>query len=183
MSLIVRATPLPGLTVLERPVYEDSRGSFSETYNERAFEAAVGVRAKFVQDNESLSVRHVLRGMHFQLRRPQGKLVRVISGMIFDATIDMRRSSPTFGQWFGMRLDADSRLQLWIPPGFAHGFLVLSETARVAYKTTDYWDPTSEQAVRWNDPQVCIEWPLSGQPILSLRDSTAPYFAEVECYA
>lgn len=182
MSLRVTRTPLAGLLVLDNQVFRDGRGHFSETYNARELAEEAGIADRFVQDNESVSVRHVLRGMHFQRRNPQGKIVRVVAGAIFDATIDMRRHSSTFGQWFGMTIRAEEHRQLWIPPGFAHGFLVLSDTAHVLYKTTAYRDADSEGSILWNDAQVGIEWPLTSPPILSARDSAAGSFAEAPFY-
>jgi len=152
-------------------VFGDSRGFFFESFNARVFAEATGLQLDFVQDNHSRSARHVLRGMHFQVNRPQGKLVRVVRGEVFDVAVDIRRDSPTFGRWVGERLSETNQRQLWVPPGLAHGFLVLSESADFLYKTTDYYDPASERCLAWNDPTVRIDWPLEGQaPALSGKD-------------
>jgi dTDP-4-dehydrorhamnose 3,5-epimerase len=175
-----RATGLPDVLILETPVYGDGRGSFLECYNERDFARATGIEAKFVQDNYSESLQHVVRGLHYQVERPQGKLVRVLSGEIYDVMVDVRAASPTRGQWHGERLSAASGRMLWIPPGYAHGFLVLSQTAGVFYKTTDYWAPELERSIRWDDPALAIDWPLEGTPVLSAKDARAPRFREAE---
>ena len=162
---------IPDVILLEPRVFGDDRGFFMETFNQRDFEAATGLRPDFVQDNHSRSQRGVLRGLHYQIRQPQGKLVRVVSGEIFDVAVDLRRRSPTFGRWLGCVLSADNKRQMWIPEGFAHGFLVLSESADVLYKATDYYAPAHERCLAWNDPSVGIEWPLEGiQPLLSAKD-------------
>ena len=166
----VLPTTIPGVLILEPRVFADDRGSFYESFNERAFEAAVGGPVSFVQDNHSHSRRGVLRGLHFQRVQPQGKLIRVVHGAVFDVAADIRAGSPTFGRWFGVELSADNRRQLWVPPGLAHGFLTLSETADVLYKTTDYYAPQHERCVIWNDPTLAVAWPLTGPPILSPRD-------------
>ena len=166
----VLPTTIPGVLILEPRVFADDRGSFYESFNERAFEAAVGGPVSFVQDNHSHSRRGVLRGLHFQRVQPQGKLIRVVHGAVFDVAADIRAGSPTFGRWFGVELSADNRRQLWVPPGLAHGFLTLSETADVLYKTTDYYAPQHEHCVIWNDPTLAVAWPLTGPPILSPRD-------------
>jgi len=164
-------TAIDGVLLLAPKVFGDSRGFFFESFNARVFAEATGLQLDFVQDNHSRSARHVLRGMHFQVNRPQGKLVRVVRGEVFDVAVDIRRDSPTFGRWVGERLSETNQRQLWVPPGLAHGFLVLSESADFLYKTTDYYDPASERCLAWNDPTVRIDWPLEGQaPALSGKD-------------
>jgi len=175
------ATELPGVLVLEPQVFGDSRGFFYESWNARAFEAA-GLAATFVQDNHSRSTGNVLRGLHYQIRRPQGKLVRVIAGEVFDVVVDLRRSSPAFGKWKGLHLSAQNKSMLWIPPGFAHGFLVTSDAAEFLYKTTDYWVPEDERTIAWNDPDLAIAWPLRSQPVLSAKDAKGVPFARAETY-
>ncbi len=176
-------TPLPGVLVIEPAVFGDTRGFFLESWNAKRFAEATGVDLPFVQDNHSRSARHVLRGIHYQLVRPQGKLVRVVSGEVFDVVVDLRRGSATFGRWFGCRLDAVAHRQLWVPPGFGHGFAVLSETADFLYKTTDYWHPEHERSLLWNDPAVGIDWPLGGaQPTLAAKDAAAPRLADAQVY-
>jgi dTDP-4-dehydrorhamnose 3,5-epimerase len=179
--VIVTRTEVPDVLLLEPKVFGDARGFFLESWNERAF-AAAGVRAGFVQDNHSRSARGVLRGIHYQLRQPQGKLVRVVTGEVFDVAVDLRRASPTFGRWVGQRLSAENKKLLWLPPGFGHGFLVLSESADFLYKTTDYYAAEHERAVAWNDPDLEIEWPLEGTPTLSDRDSSAPRLRDAEVF-
>jgi dTDP-4-dehydrorhamnose 3,5-epimerase len=176
----VTPTALPGVLILEPKLFGDERGFFLESFNQRAFDAAVGRPVGFVQDNHSRSQRGVLRGLHYQLPpHAQGKLVRVAAGAVFDVAVDMRRTSPTFGRWTGCELSAQNQRQLWIPPGFAHGFLVLSESADFLYKTTDYYAPQAEAALRWDDPQLGIDWPLAGlTPLLSGKDAAAPLLAE-----
>jgi dTDP-4-dehydrorhamnose 3,5-epimerase len=169
-------TSLPDVLLLEPQVHGDARGFFIETYNRRVL-ASLGIHADFVQDNHSLSVRNVLRGLHYQVRRPQGKLVRVVTGVVYDVAVDVRRGSPSFGRWVGFELSAQNRRLCWIPPGFAHGFLVLSEVAELVYKTTDYYAPEHERAVAWNDPAIGIEWPLTVEPILSDKDRRAARLA------
>ena len=166
----ITPTALPGVLLIEPRVFEDTRGWFLENFNARQFEAAVGVNVQFVQDNLSHSKRHVLRGLHYQAPQAQGKLVHVISGEIFDIAVDLRRSSSTFGQWVGHRLSAESHHQVWIPEGFAHGFLTLSDTANVLYKVTNYYAPECEHTLAWNDPALNIQWPLQGEPVLSEKD-------------
>lgn len=179
----VNETPLPGVLLLEPKVFGDARGFFLESFNERVFRDATGVSLPFVQDNHSRSSRGVLRGLHYQLVKPQGKLVRVVSGEVFDVVVDMRRSSPTFGKWYGTRLDATAHHQLWIPPGFAHGFVVLSETADFLYKTTEYWYPEHDRSVAWNDPTIAIDWPLGGlTPTLAAKDAAAPRLDAADLY-
>jgi dTDP-4-dehydrorhamnose 3,5-epimerase len=179
----VERTAIPDVLLLEPRVFGDARGFFLESYNRRAFREATGVDAEFVQDNHSRSVKNVLRGLHYQVRQPQGKLVRVIAGEIFDVAVDLRRSSPTFGRWEAVRLDAGSKRMLWIPPGFAHGFLVTSESAEVLYKTTDYYAPEHERTLLWNDPALGIPWPLAGEPILADKDRRGAPLARAETYA
>lgn len=174
-------TDLPGVFILQPRVFSDSRGHFFESFNARAFRELVG-GAEFVQDNVSYSVKHVLRGMHYQIQRPQGKLVRVISGEIFDVAVDLRRSSPTFGKWTGIHLNSETKKQIWIPAGFAHGFLALSETAEVAYKTTDYYAPEHERRLLWNDPTVGIDWPLAGNPHLAAKDKAATMLGKADTF-
>lgn len=178
----VTSTTLPDVLVIEPQVFGDSRGFFLESFNQRNFNAATGTDFAFVQDNHSRSARHVLRGLHYQVEKPQGKLVRVLKGAIFDVVVDLRRSSPAFGRWLGMRLDAERHQQLWVPPGFAHGFLVLTDSADVAYKTTDYYAPALERCVMWNDPALGINWPLGVQPTLSEKDRAGKPFADVEYF-
>lgn len=178
----IESTDLPGVLLIEPRVFEDARGYFFESFNQRAFDEAVGAPLRFVQDNQSRSQRGVLRGIHYQLQHPQGKLVRVLSGEIYDVAVDLRRASPTFGRWTARRLSADNRLQFWIPAGFGHAFLALSETAEVFYKTTDFYAPGDERCVRWDDPQLSIDWPLDGEPLLSAKDAAAPTLNDAEVY-
>ena len=178
----VRPTSLPDVLTIEPKVFGDERGFFFESFNDRAFEAAVGRRVAFVQDNHSRSVRGVLRGLHYQLQHPQGKLVRVTTGEVFDVAVDLRRASPTFGRWTGATLSADNKRQLWIPEGFAHGFVVLSEFAEFLYKTTDYWHPDDERTIAWNDPTLAVEWPVSVAPNLSKKDQAGAAFDEAEVF-
>jgi dTDP-4-dehydrorhamnose 3,5-epimerase len=177
------ATALPDVLLFEPTVHEDQRGFFFESFNQREFDAAIGRGVRFVQDNHSRSAKHVLRGLHYQLRQPQGKLVRVAAGEVFDVAVDLRRSSPTFGKFVGAVLSAENRKQLWIPEGFAHGFLVLSETADFLYKTTDYYAPADQQSVLWNDPDIGIDWPIDGEPTLSARDRAGIPFSKAEVFA
>jgi dTDP-4-dehydrorhamnose 3,5-epimerase len=163
-------TEIPDVVVLEPRIFSDSRGFFLEIYNERSF-AAMGIAERFVQDNQSLSKQGVLRGLHFQVEQAQGKLVRVVAGEVFDVAVDLRRGSATFGKWTGAQLSSTNRHTIWIPKGFAHGFYTLSETAEVAYKVTDFYAPQHERTLLWNDPDVAIQWPLKGEPILSGKDS------------
>jgi dTDP-4-dehydrorhamnose 3,5-epimerase len=163
-------TKIPEVIQIEPKVFADDRGFFFEAYNQQKFTQETGVSANFVQDNHSFSKQNVLRGLHYQIQQPQGKLVRVIAGTIFDVAVDIRKSSPTFGKWVGYELSAENKRLLWIPIGFAHGFLVLSETAEVLYKTTDYYAPQGDRTILWNDPDIAIDWPLSAPPILSAKD-------------
>lgn len=177
------ATPLDGVMMLEPKVFGDARGFFFESYNARGFKAATGIQPNFVQDNHSRSLRGVLRGLHYQVRQPQGKLVHVAAGEVFDVAVDIRKSSPTFGKWYGHLLSGEKRLQLWIPAGFAHGFLVLSEYADFLYKTTDYWAPECERCIAWNDPDLAIDWPLAGlTPLVSDKDAHGVAFQTAEVF-
>ena len=165
------SSTIPSVILLEPKVFCDGRGYFFESFNQKTFEEAIGLSPRFVQENHSKSIKGVLRGLHYQLPpKAQGKLVRVIHGEIFDAVVDIRKDSPTFGQWLGEMISADNKKQLWIPPGFAHGFLTLSETAEILYKATDFYAPECERCIAWNDPDIGIEWPLQSQPITSERD-------------
>jgi dTDP-4-dehydrorhamnose 3,5-epimerase len=175
-------TAIPEVVAIEPQVFGDARGFFFESWNQREFDAIAGREVRFVQDNHSGSARGVLRGLHYQLRQPQGKLVRVVAGEVFDVAVDLRRSSPTFGRWVGERLSAENHRMLWVPPGFAHGFLVLSERAEFLYKTTDYWAPEHERTLLWNDPALGIAWPLDGEPVLKPRDAAGARLAEAETY-
>ena len=183
MPITVTPTAIPEVLVLEPKVFSDARGFFLESFNARDFREATGLDVTFVQDNHSGSSRGVLRGLHYQIQQPQGKLVRAVQGEVFDVAVDLRRSSPTFGRWVGEVLSAENRKQLWIPPGFAHGFLVLSEWAECLYKSTDFYAPEHERALRWDDPAVGVEWPIDRVPILAAKDATAPTLAAVECFA
>ena len=166
----VSRTAIPEVLVIDPKVFGDDRGFFYESYNERAFADATGVRVRFVQDNHSRSGKNVLRGLHYQVRQPQGKLVRVTAGEIYDVAVDIRKSSPTFGKWTGVDLSATNKKMCWIPAGFAHGFLVVSDNAEVQYKTTDYYAPEHERCITWNDRDLGISWPLKGEPVLSPKD-------------
>lgn len=174
-------TSLPGVLVLEPRVFGDDRGFFFESYNQKAM-ADLGIAERFVQDNHSCSSRNVLRGLHYQLKHPQGKLVRVAEGEIIDVAVDLRRSSATFGKWEAVRLSGDNKRMLWIPPGFAHGFCVLSDKAHVLYKATDYYAPEHERTLAWNDPQLKIKWELDGEPIISAKDQRGVAFRDAESY-
>lgn len=176
-------TPIAGLLVLEPQVFGDARGFFMESFNQKRFHQLTGLDLSFVQDNHSRSAKGVLRGLHYQIQQPQGKLVRAVTGAIFDVAVDIRKSSPTFGRWFGVTLSEDNRLQLWVPAGFAHGFVVLSETADVLYKTTDYYAPPFERCIRWNDPAIGIDWPYPGEPRLSAKDAAAVGLDQAEVFA
>jgi dTDP-4-dehydrorhamnose 3,5-epimerase len=177
----VTPTALPDVLLVEPRVFGDARGFFYESWNQRAF-AAAGLEATFVQDNHSRSVRNVLRGLHYQIEHAQGKLVRVTHGEVFDVAVDIRRSSPTFGRWVGMSLSAENKRMLWIPPGFAHGFLVLSEAAEFLYKTTDYWYAEHERTLLWNDPALRIDWPIHGAPLLAPKDADGRPLAAADLY-
>ena len=173
---------LGGVKVLEPKVFGDDRGYFYESWNQRAFDALVGHPVAFVQDNHSKSVRGVLRGLHYQLRQTQGKLVRVIAGEVFDVAVDLRRSSPTFGQWMGDVLSGENRRMIWVPEGFAHGFVVLSETAEVLYKATDFYAPDHERTLLWNDPAIGIDWRFAGTPLLKPKDAAGLPLAQAETF-
>lgn len=180
----MKATPteIPDVLVLEPQVFTDSRGFFLESYNRRTFRQAIGLEPEFVQDNQSFSVRNVLRGLHYQIRQPQGKLVQVFAGEIFDVAVDLRRRSPTFGKWTGTRLSGGTHRMLWVPPGFAHGFLVCSEHAIVQYKVTDYYAPQHERTIVWNDHQLAIKWPLESDPLLNEKDARGTDFRSAELF-
>ena len=182
MPYTVTPTSLPDVLILEPKVFGDDRGFFFESFNARDFAQLTGLDVQFVQDNHSRSTRNVLRGLHYQIKNPQGKLVRVTQGAVFDVTVDMRRSSPTFGKWAGVELSADNKRQLWVPPGFAHGFVVLSEAAEFLYKTTDYWYPEFERSLRWNDPQVDIAWPIEEAPHLAKKDAEGSPFSSADTF-
>lgn len=178
------ATPqaIPDVILFEPKVFGDDRGFFFESFNQKSFEEAVGHPVTFVQDNHSGSSKGVLRGLHYQIQQPQGKLVRVTAGEVFDVAVDLRRNSPTFGQWVGAYLSAENKRQLWVPEGFAHGFVTLSERAEFLYKTTDYYAPAFERSIAWNDPALSIEWPLDGTPLLSAKDQAAVTLANAEVF-
>ncbi|WP_439886598.1 dTDP-4-dehydrorhamnose 3,5-epimerase [Pseudomonas sp. MBLB4123] len=176
----VIASELPEVLILEPRVFGDARGFFYESFNARAFREATGLEREFVQDNHSRSQRGVLRGLHYQLQQPQGKLVRVTAGEVYDVAVDIRRDSPNFGRWVGVHLSAENKRQLWVPEGFAHGFLVLSEFAESLYKTTDYYAPAHERCIRWDDPILAIAWPLSEPPLLSDKDQAGQRLADAE---
>ena len=178
----VTPTRLPEVLLIEPKVFGDERGFFLESYNQRVFEAA-GIDATFVQDNHSRSARNVLRGLHYQVMQPQGKLVRVVAGEVFDVAVDVRRSSPRYGRWTGLHLSAENKRTMWIPAGFAHGFLALSEFAEVLYKTTDYYAPEHERCVLWSDPDIGVDWPLSGTPLVSEKDGRGVSLKLAETYA
>ena len=183
MPYTVTPTRLPEVLILEPKVFGDARGFFFESFNQRDFAQATGLNVQFVQDNHSRSVKGVLRGLHYQIQHPQGKLVRVTQGEVFDVVVDLRRHSPQFGKWDGVVLSADNKRQLWIPPGFAHGFVVTSDSAEFLYKTTDYWYPEFERSLMWNDPAVGVQWPLEGlQPQLAAKDAAAKMLAEAEVF-
>ncbi|MFT3813717.1 MAG: dTDP-4-dehydrorhamnose 3,5-epimerase [Acidovorax sp.] len=171
---------IPDVVLLEPKVFGDARGFFFESFNQQAFNQATGTNHQFVQDNHSRSAQGVLRGLHYQIQQPQGKLVRVVRGKVFDVAVDIRKDSPTFGQWVGAELSEDNHHQLWVPPGFAHGFVVLSETADFLYKTTDYYAPQHERCIAWNDPQLAIDWRYAGEPQLSAKDRAGRAFAEAD---
>ncbi|MDR3423978.1 MAG: dTDP-4-dehydrorhamnose 3,5-epimerase [Alphaproteobacteria bacterium] len=175
-------TPLPDVFILEPKVFGDARGFFMESYNARTLRETLGIAYDFVQDNHSRSAKGVLRGLHYQIRQPQGKLVRVVKGRVFDVAVDLRKTSKTFGGWTGVELSEDNHRQFWIPPGFAHGFVVLSDTGDFLYKTTDYYAPEHERCLIWNDPTVGIEWPLEGEPILSAKDRQGLPFDKIEVF-
>ena len=176
------STKIPDVLIIEPQVFEDDRGFFYESYNEKAFTDKVGIATHFVQDNHSRSCQNVLRGLHYQIQQPQGKLVRTVVGTVFDVAVDIRKSSPTFGQWVSCLLSAENKRQFWIPPGFAHGFLVISEAAEVLYKTTDYYAPQHERTLLWNSPELAIAWPLTASPILSPKDQAGQPFKTTQVF-
>jgi len=183
MAYTVTPTKIPDVLILQPQVFGDARGFFLESFNARDFVKATGLDMHFVQDNHSKSARGVLRGLHYQIEHAQGKLVRVVQGEVFDVVVDLRRSSPTFGQWDGVHLSADNHRQLWVPPGFAHGFVVLSESAEFLYKTTDYWYPAHERCLLWNDPALGIDWPIDFAPQLAAKDGAGLPLAQAACFS
>ena len=174
---------IPDVILIEPRVFGDDRGFFFESFNQARFDEAVGRPVNFVQDNHSRSVKNVLRGLHYQIQQPQGKLVRVVAGEVFDVAVDLRRSSPTFGQWVGAVLSAENKHQLWVPEGFGHGFVVLSDHAEFLYKTTDYYAPQFERCLRWNDPALAIDWRIQGEPVLSAKDAQGLLLADADTFA
>jgi dTDP-4-dehydrorhamnose 3,5-epimerase len=178
----VLPTEIPDVLILEPRVFGDDRGFFFESYNEQSFAEKTGVSVRFVQDNHSRSCQNVLRGLHYQIQQPQGKLVRAVVGTIFDVAVDVRKSSPTFGQWVGCVLSAENKRLLWVPAGFAHGFLVLSEVAEVLYKATDFYAPQYERSILWNDPDIAIDWPLTAEPILSTKDQAGQLLQSADLF-
>jgi dTDP-4-dehydrorhamnose 3,5-epimerase len=175
-------TDLPDVLIIEPKVFGDARGFFYESFNARAFAEATGLQVTFVQDNHSRSAKNVLRGLHYQIKQPQGKLVRVTAGEVFDVAVDLRKSSPTFGKWTGALLSAENKRMLWVPEGFAHGFLVLSDSADFLYKTTDYYAPAHERCIAWNDAQIGIQWPLTGTPTLAAKDAAGKRLGDAEIF-
>ena len=175
-------TRIPDVLILKPRVFGDDRGFFLESYNRKQLAEVAGITAEFVQDNHSRSEKNVLRGLHYQIRQPQGKLVRVVVGEVLDVAVDIRRSSPTFGRYVAERLTADGKKMLWIPPGFAHGFLVMSDTAEVLYKTTDYYSPEDERSILWNDPDLAISWPLHGAPVISQKDKNGKFLTKADLF-
>jgi dTDP-4-dehydrorhamnose 3,5-epimerase len=182
MTIKVIATALPEVKIIEPTVFGDARGFFYESFNAREFAQHFEERVEFVQDNHSHSVKGVLRGLHYQIQHPQGKLVRVTQGSVYDVAVDLRRRSPTFGKWVGVDLSADNKRQMWVPPGFAHGFCVTSESAEFLYKTTDYWYPEHERSLLWSDPALGIEWPIEGEPMVAGKDAAGRQLADAEVY-
>ena len=174
---------IPDVILFEPKVFGDDRGFFFESFNQAQFETVIGRKINFVQDNHSRSAKNVLRGLHYQIRQPQGKLVRVVAGEVFDVTVDIRKSSPTFGLWVSEILSAENKKQMWIPEGFAHGFVVLSESAEFLYKTTDYWAPEHERCIAWNDTSLAINWPIHGEPVLSGKDAQGAALKTAEVFA
>lgn len=179
----IQTTAIPDVLILEPTVFGDDRGFFYESFNQKRFAELTGITRSFVQDNHSKSAKGVLRGLHYQIQQPQGKLVRVTAGAVFDVTVDLRKNSPTFGRWAGVVLSAANKRQLWIPEGFAHGFLVTSDNAEFLYKTTDYWAPEFERSILWNDPAIGIDWPLDSEPLLSGKDKAATLLANADVFA
>jgi dTDP-4-dehydrorhamnose 3,5-epimerase len=182
-TMRVIETAIPDVLIIEPHVFGDNRGFFYESYNEKAFWEKIGISARFVQDNHSHSTKNVLRGLHYQIQQPQGKLVRVVQGAVFDVAVDLRKQSKTFGQWVGAFLSAENNQQLWVPKGFAHGFMVLTEYVEFLYKTTDYYAPQHERCVLWNDPDLAIAWPLENEPVLSAKDRAGKLLREAEVFA
>ena len=178
----VTPTTIPDVLVIEPKVFGDARGFFYESFNQKAFNQATGLNLNFVQDNHSRSAKRVLRGLHYQIQQPQGKLVRVVRGAVFDVAVDVRKGSATFGQWVGMELSEDNHKQLWVPAGFAHGFLVTSDSAEFLYKTTDYYAPEHERCIAWNDPTIGIDWPVTTQPSLSAKDQQGLAVRDAETF-
>ena len=183
MAIQVSATALPEVKIIEPKVFGDARGYFYESFNGREFSEQVGVDVQFVQDNHSRSAKGVLRGLHYQIEHAQGKLVRVVEGEVFDVAVDIRKSSPNFGKWVGVNLSEENHRQLWVPPGFAHGFVVLSESAQFLYKTTDYWYQAHERSIVWNDPEIEIDWPIDFEPLLAAKDAAGKRLAEADHFA
>lgn len=183
MSVNVIRTDIPDVLIIEPKVFGDERGFFYESFNMRSFAEATGLTRTFVQDNHSRSARGVLRGLHYQIQHPQGKLVRVVAGEVFDVAVDLRKDSPTFGKWVGVTLSAQNKRQLWVPEGFAHGFVVTSDHAEFLYKTTDYWYPEHERSLIWNDPDLGIDWPIEGEPVLAAKDAAGVRLCDAEVYA
>ncbi|MEG2029402.1 MAG: dTDP-4-dehydrorhamnose 3,5-epimerase [Janthinobacterium sp.] len=179
----IQSTAIPDVLIIEPAVFGDDRGFFFESFNQKRFAALTGVNRDFVQDNHSKSAKAVLRGLHYQIQQPQGKLVRVTAGAVFDVAVDLRKSSPTFGRWVGVELSAANKRQLWIPEGFAHGFVVTSDSAEFLYKTTDYWAPEFERSILWNDPAIGIDWPLDTEPLLSGKDKAGTLLADADVFA
>jgi dTDP-4-dehydrorhamnose 3,5-epimerase len=182
MPFTVTSTAIPDVLLLEPKVFGDARGFFYESFNARDFARATGVDVQFVQDNHSKSAKGVLRGLHYQIQHAQGKLVRVVQGSVFDVAVDLRKSSPTFGRWVGAELSTENCTQMWVPPGFAHGFVVLSESAEFLYKTTDYWYPEHERSLLWNDQTIGIEWPIDFEPQLAAKDQVGKLLAQAELF-
>jgi len=182
MAIQVTATALPEVKIIEPKVFGDDRGFFYESFNALEFAEQVEAGVEFVQDNHSRSARGVLRGLHYQIENAQGKLVRVVEGEVFDVAVDIRRSSPNFGKWVGVNLSEKNHRQLWVPPGFAHGFVVLSESAQFLYKTTDYWYQAHERSIVWNDPEIGIDWPIDFEPLLAAKDAAGKHLSEADCF-
>jgi dTDP-4-dehydrorhamnose 3,5-epimerase len=182
MAIQVIATALPEVKIIEPKVFGDARGFFFESFNGREFAEQVAAGVEFVQDNHSRSTRGVLRGLHYQIEHAQGKLVRVVEGEVFDVAVDIRKSSPNFGKWAGVSLSAENNRQMWVPAGFAHGFVVVSDSAQFLYKTTDYWYPEHERSIVWNDPEIGIEWPIDFEPVLAAKDAAAQRLSDAECF-
>jgi len=183
MAIQVTPTALPEVKIIEPKVFGDARGFFCESFNAREFAEHVETGVEFVQDNHSRSTRGVLRGLHYQIHHAQGKLIRVVEGEVFDVAVDIRRSSPNFGKWVGVNLSAENHRQLWVPPGFAHGFVALSHSAQCLYKTTDYWSLADERSIVWNDPEIGIDWPIDFEPVLAAKDAAAKRLSQADCFA